>query len=167
MGAVDHRFVAALAGTPGGTWLAATGEEQPGTAAYGIALLSRYPVQWGEVVRLPALPIRVPILAGQRRRAILAKDEARAAVSATIETPHGALLVATTHLSFLPGWNLLQLRRLWRDLDAPQSPVVLMGDLNMGPHLAAWVTGLRPLAARLTYPADQPRRQLDHSWLAE
>src|SRR3954452_9259954 len=29
MGPVDHQFVAALAGTPGGTWLAATGEEQP------------------------------------------------------------------------------------------------------------------------------------------
>ena len=31
MGAVDHQFVAALSGTPGGTWMAATGEEQPGS----------------------------------------------------------------------------------------------------------------------------------------
>src|SRR5918998_377723 len=44
MGAADSQFVAALAGTPGGTWMAATGEEQPGSASYGIALLSRYPV---------------------------------------------------------------------------------------------------------------------------
>ena len=35
MGAVSHRFVAAISGTPGATWMAATGEEQPGTAAYG------------------------------------------------------------------------------------------------------------------------------------
>ena len=42
MGAISHRFVAAIAGTPGATWMAATGREQPGTAAYGIALLSRY-----------------------------------------------------------------------------------------------------------------------------
>src|SRR5580765_7232692 len=43
MGAVEHRFVAALSGTPGSTWIAATGEEHPDAAAYGIALLSRYP----------------------------------------------------------------------------------------------------------------------------
>ena len=53
MGAVTHRFVAAIAGTPGATWMAATGREQPGTAAYGIALLSRYPVRSWQVVRLP------------------------------------------------------------------------------------------------------------------
>ena len=35
MGAVEHRFVAAISGTPGATWMAATGREQPGTAAYG------------------------------------------------------------------------------------------------------------------------------------
>src|SRR4051812_16396610 len=55
MGAADQRFVAALSGTPGATWMAATGQEQPGTAAYGIALLSRYPVRSWQVVRLPPL----------------------------------------------------------------------------------------------------------------
>ncbi len=53
MGAVEHRFVAAISGTPGATWMAATGREQPGTAAYGIALLSRYPAAGWQVVRLP------------------------------------------------------------------------------------------------------------------
>jgi hypothetical protein len=37
MGAVARRFVAAISGTPGATWLAATGREQQGTAGYGIA----------------------------------------------------------------------------------------------------------------------------------
>ena len=41
MGAREHRFVAALAGSPGATWMAATGEEQPDAAAYGVAMLSR------------------------------------------------------------------------------------------------------------------------------
>ncbi len=40
MGAVEHRFVAALAGTPD-SWSAATGDEPTGTPSYGIALLSR------------------------------------------------------------------------------------------------------------------------------
>ena len=61
MGAPEHQFVAALAGTPGGTWMAATGEEQPGSATYGIALLSRYPVVSWRVVRLPALRASVPM----------------------------------------------------------------------------------------------------------
>ena len=59
MGAVSHRFVAAISGTPGATWMAATGREQPGTAAYGIALLSRYPADDWQVVRLPRIPMRV------------------------------------------------------------------------------------------------------------
>ena len=50
MGAVEHRFVAAISGTPEATWVAATGREQPGTAAYGIALLSRFPVASWQVV---------------------------------------------------------------------------------------------------------------------
>src|SRR5215211_1319222 len=52
MGAVSHRFVAAISGTPEATWMAATGSEQPGTAAYGIALLSRFPAQTWQVLRL-------------------------------------------------------------------------------------------------------------------
>src|SRR5579875_4183034 len=57
MGAVSHRFVAAIAGTPGATWMAATGDEQPGTAAYGIALLARYPARNWQVLRLPRIPV--------------------------------------------------------------------------------------------------------------
>src|SRR6059036_3623475 len=52
MGAVSHRFVAAISGTPGATWMAATGREQPGTAAYGIALLSRFLASSWQVVHL-------------------------------------------------------------------------------------------------------------------
>jgi Endonuclease/Exonuclease/phosphatase family len=61
MGAVEHRFVAAISGTPGATWMAATGDEQPGTAAYGIALLSRFPAASWQVVRLPRIPMRFPM----------------------------------------------------------------------------------------------------------
>ena len=32
MDAVAHRFVAAISGTPGGTWIAATGQSQPLTS---------------------------------------------------------------------------------------------------------------------------------------
>jgi len=162
MGAVSHRFVAAIAGTPGATWMAATGQEQPGTAEYGVALLSRYPVRSWQVIRLPRIPFTFPMWLPVPRKVILVHEEPRAAVVAVLETPHGELTVVNTHLSFVPGWNRVQLRRLRRDLAAFPGPLVLMGDLNMTPPTPARVTGWRSLADGLTFPVDAPDRQLDH-----
>jgi endonuclease/exonuclease/phosphatase family metal-dependent hydrolase len=162
MGATEHRFVAALAGTPGGTWTAATGTVEPGSPAYGIALLSRYPVVSWKVIRLPApragLPMRLP----GSRRPVWVRDEPRVAVAAVVDGPFGVFSVCTTHLSFLPGWSAAQLRRITRWLGGLPGPVVLMGDLNMGRRQAARVSGLRGLATAPTFPIDEPRRQLDH-----
>ena len=161
IGAVDHRFVAALCGTPT-TWVAATGAEPSDTAAYGIALLSRHPVAAWQVVRLPGLPGRVPVREAGHRLPRLVRDEPRVAVAAEIETPEGPLTVVNTHLSFL-GWsNRRQLRDLVRSLAPARRPLVLMGDLNMGPARAASLTGLSALAAHPTFPAGAPREQLDH-----
>jgi endonuclease/exonuclease/phosphatase (EEP) superfamily protein YafD len=62
----------------------------------------------------------------------------------------------------VPGWNVLQLRRLMRSLAGTREPLVLMGDLNMDPPQAARVSGLRPLASAATFPVEAPTRQLDH-----
>ncbi|MGY1600888.1 endonuclease/exonuclease/phosphatase family protein [Geodermatophilus sp. SYSU D00815] len=162
MGAVDSQFVAALSGTPGGTWMAATGDEQPGSASYGIALLSRFPVVSWRVVRLPALRARVPMWFKGRRRPMWVDDEPRVAVAAVLEGPHGQMTVTNTHLSFMPVWNALQLRRLVRSLAGTREPLVVIGDLNMEQRQAAAVSGLRPIATADTFPADGARRQLDH-----
>ena len=89
MGAVAHRFVAAISGTPGATWIAATGEEQPGTAAYGIALLSRFPATSWQVVRLPRIPTRFPMYLPGPNRVMVVDEEPRAAVIAQLDTPAG------------------------------------------------------------------------------
>jgi len=162
MGAVSHRFVAALAGTPGATWIAATGEEQPGTAAYGVALLARYPARHWQVLRLPRIPMRFPMYLPGPGKVMMVREEPRAVVMAQLDTPCGTLTVANTHLSFVPGWNRVQLRRLHRDLAGMPGPRVLMGHLNMTPPTPAKVTGWRSLAAADTFPADRPDRQLDH-----
>jgi endonuclease/exonuclease/phosphatase family metal-dependent hydrolase len=70
--------------------------------------------------------------------------------------------VANTHLSFVPGWNRVQLRLLLRAIRALPGPRVLMGDLNMAPAAVAAGTTMRPLVALTTFPADAPTRQLDH-----
>ncbi|HKV21053.1 MAG TPA: endonuclease/exonuclease/phosphatase family protein, partial [Mycobacterium sp.] len=85
MGAVAHRFVAAISGTPGATWMAATGREQPGTAAYGIALLSRFPVHSWQVVRLPKIPMTFPMYLREPRKVLMVHEEPRAAVVAQVD----------------------------------------------------------------------------------
>jgi endonuclease/exonuclease/phosphatase family metal-dependent hydrolase len=41
-------------------------------------------------------------------------------------------------------------------------PVILMGDLNMGPDRAAAATGMAPIASHPTFPVDEPTEQIDH-----
>ena len=161
MGAPHHRFVAALAGSPGSTWLAATGEEQPDDAAYGIALLSRHPLAAWQVVRLPPVPTRVPMRFG-RGLPTWVRDEPRVAVAADVTTPSGDLTVVTTHLSFVPRWNRRQLRLLVNALERRRRPMVVSGDLNMDAETAERTSGLQSLAHHTTFPADGPREQLDH-----
>jgi endonuclease/exonuclease/phosphatase family metal-dependent hydrolase len=162
MDAPEHQFVAALSGTPGGTWMAATGEEQPGSASYGIALLSRYPVVSWRVVRLPPLRVRVPMWSNWTRRMFIAHDEPRVAVAAVLGGPFGEFTVCNTHLSFIPGWNAVQLRSLVRSLTGTREPLVVLGDLNMQRTQAARSTGMRPIAIADTFPAEKPDRQIDH-----
>ena len=162
MDAPEHRFVAALSGSPGATWVAATGEEQPDAAAYGIAMLSRFPVRGWRVVRLAAAPAPVPMRFSGRLLPELVRDEPRVAVVADVESPEGPVTVANTHLSFIDIWNGWQLRRLMADLAQGSDPLVLMGDLNMEPRRATRITRMRPAVSTATFPKDAPTQQIDH-----
>jgi endonuclease/exonuclease/phosphatase family metal-dependent hydrolase len=162
MGAVAQRFAATIAGTPGAVWAAATGAEQPGTTAYGVALLSRYPVRDWHVVYLPRIPFTFPMYLPGPNRVMMVDEEPRAALAGCFDTPMGTFTVASTHLSFVPGWNRYQLRRLSRDLAAFPGPRMLLGDLNLTAAAARRWSGLRSLATACTFPADRPTRQLDH-----
>jgi endonuclease/exonuclease/phosphatase family metal-dependent hydrolase len=159
----NWRFAATLNGTPAGVWSPAPPDE--GGTAYGIALLSRLPVrEWAEI-RLAPAPIRSPVPAGApdgRKRILLLQDEPRVAIVAVLETATGPLSVVGTHLSFVPGWNVRQLRQLQRQLRPFPRPLVLAGDLNITGSMPALVTGWRPAARAQTFPAAHPRMQLDH-----
>ena len=162
MGAPHHRFVAAIHGSPGVTWVASTGDEQPDSAAYGVALLSRYPVKGWEVIRLEPVPFPVPMRFKGRLRPYLVTDEPRVAVVASVETPVGDCTVVATHQSFIPWWNVRQLRKLVRATVDCREPVVLMGDLNMGAERATHMAKMRSVASHPTYPVDEAREQIDH-----
>jgi endonuclease/exonuclease/phosphatase family metal-dependent hydrolase len=72
------------------------------------------------------------------------------------------MTIANTHLSFVRWWNGRQLRLLARSLAHLPRPLLLTGDLNMGPDRAATLTGLTGIADHLTFPWDAPHTQLDH-----
>src|SRR5439155_16677031 len=76
------------------------------------------------------------------------------------------LTVACTHLTFVPGWNLRQLRLALRWLAGLPGPRVLLGDLNLPAALTrpvAAAAGWRSLGRAATYPGPRPRLQLDHA----
>ncbi|MDQ6797727.1 MAG: endonuclease/exonuclease/phosphatase family protein [Actinomycetota bacterium] len=170
MGAVAWRFQPALIGEPGGSWRVAADDDDvavtdsgPAAAAYGVGLISRWPVTRWRVTRLAAARVRSPVFVPGRKAVILLADEPRVSLSAEIQTPAGRLIVATTHLSFVPGWNVVQLRQVTRALAGEGGPCVLLGDLNLPGPVPPLVSGWRSLGRVATFPADRPSVQIDHA----
>ena len=167
LGAADWRFVPALIGTPGGEWRAANNADDSSNnrndaASYGCGLVSRFPVQQWHTVRLAAARVKSPVLLPGTRQLSWLQDEPRVGIAAVVETPHGLMTIATTHLSFVPGWNGVQLRTLCAALARLPAPRILLGDLNMPPPFPRVLSGWRSLAKVATYPATEPKIQLDH-----
>jgi len=160
-GAAHVRFAPALLGVPGGRWSVPRDAVDPGGPAYGVALLTRYPVTGWGALPLPSLPGRLPYRWPGARWPSTVRDEPRVALRATVATPLGAVSVVTTHLSFLPGSRTHQLRRLSRALPR-EGPLVLLGDLNLGLRPVTRITGLAATPVGPTFPADAPVRQIDH-----
>jgi endonuclease/exonuclease/phosphatase family metal-dependent hydrolase len=163
----NARFVPSLIGTPGLRWRSASPGEEPAEAAYGIGLVSRLPIRSWHPLALGTSPMRLPVLIeAPRRRVVLVRDEPRVAVAAVLEQPAAVATVVSTHLSFAPGWNAVQLRRLARALRPFPAPVVVLGDLNLPGRLPAGILpGWRMLGRAATYPAGRPHTQLDHALL--
>ena len=156
-----HRFAAAVVGTPGETWQPWRSDDDNTHPLYGIALVSRWPVLRWQITQLPAAPIRSPVYVPNTGMMLL-RDEPRVLIAAVVDTPRGPVTVGTTHLSFVPGWNIRQLRAAIRALRALPAPRVLLGDLNLPAGPARAFSGWKPLARVPTYPSPSPRAQLDH-----
>jgi endonuclease/exonuclease/phosphatase family metal-dependent hydrolase len=176
IGAVEHRFVELVHGTPGVSgWRAVdrrpvsnpVGDagradrlgDQP---SYGVALASRLPVESWHVLHLAPARGRYPMPVPSRPpRLLWLPDEPRAVLAAVLRSPR--MTVACTHLSFVPGVNVVQLRAVRRWLDGLPGPRLLLGDLNLPGRLPARITGWTPLVTGPTYPSPSPRTQLDHA----
>ncbi|WP_185995419.1 endonuclease/exonuclease/phosphatase family protein [Nocardioides campestrisoli] len=159
------RFAAAVHGTPGN---AATMRPAPATVgeepSYGVALLSRHPVeQWDEHRMAPSavrIPVRNPSWTDEER--VVVADEQRVALAARVLAPGGPVTVVTTHLSFVPWRAGAQLRGLVAWARALPRPLVLLGDLNLPASVASRLTGWTRVPTGPTYPAQRPVARLDH-----
>jgi endonuclease/exonuclease/phosphatase family metal-dependent hydrolase len=156
-----HRFAAAVVGTPGETWQPWRSDDDNLHPLYGIALVSRFPVVRWQITALPGAPIRSPVYTPDDGLMLL-KDEPRVLLAAVVDTPGGQMTIATTHLSFVPGWNVRQLRHAVRALRNLPAPRVLLGDLNMPAGPVRAFSGWKPLGKAATFPSPTPRAQLDH-----
>jgi endonuclease/exonuclease/phosphatase family metal-dependent hydrolase len=136
-------------------------------AIWGNAVLSRYPIVAGEVVRLPreGVPLR------------------RSALRVELDLGGGRRLrVVVTHLHHVEGPDgarvrLAQLPRVLA-LASGRPATVLMGDFNAEPGSAevallraagladAFAAGGGGPADELTWPADRPDRRIDYIWLS-
>lgn len=156
------RFAPAVTGTPGVRWAAADPLSDPTDPAYGIALVSRLPVLNWHARSFPAAPLSLPLPVPGQRGLVRVPDHPRVALAAVLIGPDGPFTVVCAHLSFVPGWNVRQLRAIVRWLAAMPGPRLVLGDLNLPGSLPAKISRWSQLARVSTYPAWRPRVQWDH-----
>lgn len=123
--------------------------------AYGIAVLSKFPIKATDSLRLP-------MKAG-------IQGEPRVLAVITVEPEPGKpLLFACTHLDLKPETRLLQAEAICGYFEDRKMPVVLCGDFNAIPgsdemnyfdrfFTRSEIAG----SAAFTIPIDQPRREID------
>ena len=179
IGAKDWAFAPSIIGTPGEKWrklnqsdARMVSDEKSGLAgSYGIAIASTIPVvKWhrldlgNSVVGMPlVVPAESETSTKPKIRAIYVHDEPRLALAATLAN---GWTIFNTHLSFVPGVNLFQLKKLKRwalkiSQETNTKPLIL-GDLNLPKNLPVaasdWISQIK----QNTYPSWGAKIQFDY-----
>jgi len=171
MGAKHYAFAPAIIGSPDGSWRKAdsivesniAGEADFQSESYGIGIVSKIPVtKWHrfDLGKSPfGAPIVIPNTETGKPKAIYIKDEPRLAIAAQLEN---GWTVINTHLSFVPGMNLFQLRKLKNWADTFGEKVLLIGDFNLPGSIPAMGSKWQSLILQNTYPSWLPKVQFDY-----
>lgn len=180
IGARDWAMGPSVIGTPGESWRKkyehepeiiskASSHSELMHECYGIGIVSKIPVMSWHRLNLGNSPLGLPLIvpgdeSGKGKpRFIYVKDEPRLALAAVLEN---GLTVVNTHLSFVPGFNLAQLRRVksWA-LSIAQSTgtrAVVVGDLNLPKNLPIVASQWKSLVTQNTYPSWGGKIQFDY-----
>ncbi len=180
MGAQDWAFAPSIVGTPGEKWrklkdgelkVITNESDQLLPGSYGIGIASKIRVLKWHRLELGNSPIGMPLVvptesetsSKPKIRGIYVHDEPRLAIAATLEN---GFTVVNTHLSFVPGVNLAQLKKLkkWALQIGSESntKVLLMGDLNLPKNLPIAFSNWRSLITQNTYPSWGAKVQFDY-----
>ena len=180
IGARDWAMAPSVIGTPGESWRKLRASEPEIITAssphaelmhesYGIGIVSKIPVLSWHRLNLGNSPLGLPLVVpgdetGKGRpRFIYVKDEPRLALAAVLEN---GFTVVNTHLSFVPGFNLAQLKRVkkWALSIAEETGTraIVVGDLNLPKNLPVVRSSWKSLVAQNTYPSWGGKIQFDY-----
>jgi endonuclease/exonuclease/phosphatase family metal-dependent hydrolase len=179
IGAQYFAFAPCIIGTPGEKWRKLNASDQgvitesdnAGTheGAYGIGIASKIEVIKWHRLDLGNAPIGMPLLVPGdegnpgKLRPIYIRDEPRVAIAATLIN---GITVINTHLSFVPGYNVKQLRAIKRwalQLEKEMNTTaIIVGDLNLPKNLPVVASKWRSLATQATYPSWGAKIQFDY-----
>jgi endonuclease/exonuclease/phosphatase family metal-dependent hydrolase len=178
IGAPYFAFAPCIIGTPGEKWrklgdgdqkIFTNSDSSSHEGSYGIAIASKVEVLQWHRLDLRNSPIGAPLLipgdesGPGKMRPIYIRDEPRVALAATLANGY---TVINTHLSFVPGFNLRQLRKLKRwaaELEKATGTIaIIMGDLNLPKNLPVVASQWNSLATQATYPSWGAKIQFDY-----
>ena len=171
MDAKNWAFAPAIIGSPEGKWEKANNEIATNiesisaidSGSYGIGIVSKISViNWHRLNlgrSIVGMPLLIPDTETGKAKAIYIKDEPRLALAAELEN---GWTVINTHLSFVPGMNLLQLRKLKSWADSFGEKVLLLGDFNLPGGIPAIGSNWQSLHVQNTYPSWKPKIQFDY-----
>ena len=171
MGAENWAFAPAIFGSPEDKWEKANNEIATNlkstsaidSGSYGIGIVSKIQViKWHRLNlgrSIVGMPLLIPDTETGKAKAIYIKDEPRLAIAAQLEN---GWTIINTHLSFVPGMNLIQLRKLKNWADTFGEKVLLMGDFNLPSAIPAIGSKWQSLHAQSTYPSWKPKIQFDY-----
>ncbi|NDC13417.1 MAG: metal-dependent hydrolase [Actinobacteria bacterium] len=168
IGAAHWAFAPVMYGTPGAKWrginesiIFENNDTVPQESMYGIGIVSKIPVKKWHRINLGKAPLGMPLLvAGEKRpRFIYVSDEPRCALVAELEN---GISITTTHLSFVPMKNALQLKKITNWIEKLSGVHIFTGDFNLpwglGPRIAGW----NDLIKGPTYPSWKPSIEFDY-----
>ena len=169
----------ALRGTPGEKWEKVDGHSsvaehltQASGSYYGNGIVSRIPIVTEFRLELGRSKVGAPLAIPQtppgsskaKIKLIYIHDEPR--VAHAVHLANGITII-NTHLSFVPGMNIVQLRKIhhWaKDLPGKK---ILVGDFNLPGKLPAKIMKWRGAAEQFTYPSWGAKVQFDHILLGD